>query len=119
MKSMKERRLDQLEANIRRMRLVRSDPFADGVLEWLTDTELLELGNLFQRHGVDEFEDLPKDAQAHRIELISTARQRSQPAPWPASNAPGYDVMASVRETYEASKARLAQTDLKSASLPA
>lgn len=96
-------RIARLEA---RHRTTESDPFADGVLERLTCAELGELGDLFRCHGVDELEDMPVDAQARAMELLSTARQRSDPAPWPASSAPGHDVMASIRELYEASRAR-------------
>ena len=106
MKSTMERRLDQLEKDIRRTRSARPDPFAAVELERLTDAELHELGDLFRCHGVDELEDMPVDAQARAMELLSTARQRSDPAPWPASSAPGHDVMASIRELYEASRAR-------------
>lgn len=99
-------RLDRLEADIRRTRSAHSDPFADGVLDMLTDDELRELGNLFRCHGVDELEGLPTDAYARAMEILSTARQRIHPARWPASSAPGYDVMTSIREQYEASQAR-------------
>lgn len=110
MKSLSQR-LDKLESDIRRMRSAHSDPFADGVLERLTDDELRELGNLFRCHGVDGLEGLPSEALARAMELISTARQRSHPAPWPASSAPGYDVMASIREQYEASQARRCEAE--------
>lgn len=96
-------RIARLEA---RRPPVRPDPFADGVLEKLTDSEL---GDLFRHNGVEEFEDLPIDLRARAMELLSTARQRSHPAP-PRQMEPGFDVMADIREVYEASQARLAQT---------
>lgn len=99
-------RVDRLEADIRRTRSVRSDPFADGVLERLTYSELGELGDLFRHNAVEEFEDLPADALARAMELLSTARQRSNPAP-PRQLEPGFNVMDEINETYEASKARM------------
>lgn len=102
-------RLDRLEADIRRTRSARSDPFADGVLERLTDAGLGELGDLFRCRGVDELEDMPVDAHARAMELLSAAKQRSQPAP-SRRDEPGYDPMAEIREVYEASKARLVQS---------
>lgn len=84
------------------------DPFADGVLERLTYSELAELGDLFRDNGVDEVEGLPADAHDRAMELLSIARQRSHPAPH-RRDEPGYDPMADIRATYEASQARLAR----------
>ncbi|MBU1223098.1 MAG: hypothetical protein KKA22_12925 [Gammaproteobacteria bacterium] len=97
-------RIARLES---RYRSAAPDPFTDGVLDRLTDAELHELSDLFRHNGAEEFKDLPADVHARAMELLSTARQRSDPAPWPASSAPGYDAMASIRELYEASQARL------------
>ncbi len=96
-----EDRIARLEA---RHRPTESDPVTMAALDLLDDAELHELGDLFRHNGVDELEDLPAASLARATELLAAARQRSDPAPWPASSAPGYDVMARIRELYEASQ---------------
>lgn len=94
-------RITRLEG---RLRQTRSDPLTAHALDRMTLSELGELEALLQ--GADSVNDLPDEPRARVMELIDAASQRSHPAPWPASSAPGYDVMASIREQYEASQAR-------------
>lgn len=95
-----------------RLRAAPSSPMTAAALGLLTIAELCELEALLQ--DVDSVIDLPDEPRARVLSLIESANQRNQPASWPASNAPGYDVMASIRETYEATRSRLAQIGLKS-----
>lgn len=104
-------RLDKLESDIRRTRSARLDPLTNHVLERMTMPELVELEGLLRDAG-DPYivSDLPDEPRTRAMELIDAASQRTQPAPWPASSAPGYDVMASIHESYEASQARAVQS---------
>lgn len=88
MKSMMAR-LDRLETDVRRTRSAHSGPFADGVLDRLTDAELHELGDLFRRHGAEYLEDMPADAQARAMELLAAARARPVQSTNPAAARAG------------------------------